>query len=284
MTRELSRAAGWLAAGLIGMTAGTLLLASPVWAAQDGDVTSTSAAKATLRPGDRPGTFYGEADRTRGNLYGQWVDGSETRASWIAEGPRGPWDALDIVEALGPHQRVDCAAGVRVRATSTRASDTGYLLDLKDVRAEQVSVQCDDDRVSVRVSGVAEEFIELSFVSVADSPSIALTSTASFVGTRTPTPYPTPTPTPTPYPTPTPTPAPSTSPVPTPVPSPTVTTPPNVETVVPPTPTPNAAIPARLAETGIEAPTSPLALAAGLLVAAGVGCLLMRCGCARRRV
>lgn len=218
-----------------------------------------SDADSTLRPGGPPTATGDVVDRTRGTKFGVWTDATETVARWTLEAPRGPWDVLEITDVLTPGHRVDCAAGVTVRATSTIEPSTGHLLDLVEVEPDRVVVTCDAASVRVAVSPVGDEVVEVSLLTVADAPSLALSNTASFVGSLTrpgtltpevdieqfvesPPTEPTPTPEPPREPTPEPTP-PST-----------------------PEPTPSSSVPPRLARTGGDAPGTTATIGAVLLV------------------
>lgn len=147
--------------------------------------TASSTADAILRPGDEPGPFYGAPDRSRGNKYGAWTDATESRVRWVLESPRGPWDVLDLVDRPGPGQRVDCAAGVRVRATSDLDPVTGYLIDPVEVEAERVQATCDESGVSVRVQPVGDEIVEVAVETVLDTPPTEVANVADFTATRT---------------------------------------------------------------------------------------------------
>lgn len=146
--------------------------------------TSTSTADATLSPGEEPGPFYGAPDRSRGSKYGAWTDETEARARWVLEAPRGPWDALDIADRPGTGQRVDCAAGVRVRATDQVEPATGYLIDPVDVPADRVVVSCDEEGVDVRVEPVGDEIVEVTLETVLDVPSTEVSNLAEFSAVR----------------------------------------------------------------------------------------------------
>lgn len=240
---------------------------------------SSSTADAILRPGERPGPFYGIPDRTRGNKYGFWVDEDETRARWVVEAPRGPWDVLDIVDRVGPGQRVDCAAGVSVRSAVATHPDTGALVDPVDVPAERVRVDCGETEVAVHVEPVGDEIVEVALDTLPDAPSTEITNAATFEARRTqpgepvravgwesllveqpPVP---PTAPPTPEP---------------PLPEPPLPEPPVAETPVPAPP-----VPARLAETGSEGSAVSFAAAAVGLLAAGWTALALHARRARGR-
>ncbi|KSU55907.1 LPXTG cell wall anchor domain-containing protein [Microbacterium enclense] len=147
-------------------------------------VSSASTADAVLRPGEVPGPFFGAPDRSRGNKYGAWTDETETRARWVLEAPRGPWDTLDIVDRPVGGQRVDCTAGVRVRAAGETDPATGYLVDPVDVPTERVSVACDESGVSVRVQPVGDEIVEVTVETVPDAASSELANAADFAAQR----------------------------------------------------------------------------------------------------
>lgn len=235
---------------------------------------SSSTADATLRPGERPGPFYGIPDRTRGNKYGFWVDEHESRARWVVEAPRGPWDVLDIVDRVGPGQRVDCAAGVSVRSAVATDPDTGALLDPVAVPAERVSVACAETEVAVHVEPVADEIVEVALETLPDVPSTEITNAASFEARRTQTGEPVrtvgwesvlveqppvpPTATPTPE-------------------------PPLPEIPAEETPVPARPVPGRLAETGAEESALSFAATAAVLLAAGWAALAVHARRARGR-
>lgn len=235
---------------------------------------SSSTADATLRPGERPGPFYGIPDRTRGNKYGFWADEDETRARWVVEAPRGPWDVLDIVDRVGPGQRVDCAAGVSVRSAVATHPDTGALVDPVDVPAERVRVDCGETEVAVHVEPVGDEIVEVALDTLPDAPSTEITNAATFEARRTQPGEPVravgwesllveqP-------------PVPPTAP---PTPEPPLPEPPVAETPVPAPP-----VPARLAETGSEGSAVSFAAAAAGLLAAGWAALALHARRARGR-
>jgi hypothetical protein len=209
--------------------------------------TSASTADATLHPDQEPGPFYGAPDRSRGNKYGAWTDESETRARWVLESPRGPWDSIDIVDRPGSGQRVDCAAGVHVRAAAETDPVTGYLVNPVDVAAGRVSVACGDAEVSVRVEPVGAEIIEVTLETILDVASTEVSNAADFTAVRS-------------------LPAETTrtislEPRLTVAPSPTPTVPPVVET-----PEPGPDLPDRLAVTGTDA-TLPVGVGGALLLA-----------------
>ncbi|WP_285138087.1 hypothetical protein [Microbacterium sp. lyk4-40-TSB-66] len=211
--------------------------------------TVASGADATLRPGEEPGPFYGAPDRSRGNKYGAWTDETETRARWVLESPRGPWDSLDVVDRPGPGQRVDCAAGVGVRAAGETDPATGYLVGATDVPAERVTVSCGDAEVSVHVEDIGDEIVQITLETILDEAATEVSNTGDFTAKRSVAGESTRTlslePRLTVVPPPSPTPA----------------VPPVIDT---PTPGPN--LPDRLAETGTDA-ALPLGLGAALLVA-----------------
>ncbi|MCJ1706392.1 hypothetical protein [Microbacterium sp. VKM Ac-2923] len=209
--------------------------------------TSASTADAILRPGEEPGPFYGAPDRSRGNKYGAWTDETETRARWVLESPRGPWDTLDIVDRPGPGQRIDCAAGVRVRAASEVDPGTGYLVDPVDLPAERVAVACDDTGLTATIEPVGDEIVELTLETVLDAASTEVSNAADFVAERSVEGQATRTV--------------SFEPRLTVAPSPTPTVPPVTET-----PEPDPGLPDRLAETGTDA-TVPVGIGAVLLLA-----------------
>ncbi|MBB3157019.1 hypothetical protein FHS07_000703 [Microbacterium proteolyticum] len=225
--------------------------------------TSTSTADATLRPGEEPGPFYGAPDRSRGNKYGAWTDETETRARWVLESPSGPWDALDVVDRPGPGQRVDCAAGIRVRAAGETDPVTGYLVNPVEVAAERVTIACGDSEVSVRVEPVGAEIVEITLETILDVASTEVSNAADFSAERS-------------------LPGQATRTLwfeprltVAPSPSPTPTVPPVVET-----PKPHPALPDRLAETGTDA-ALPLGIGAVLLLAGAATAVHRRRG--RRR-
>lgn len=235
---------------------------------------SSSTADATLRPGERPGPFYGIPDRTRGNKYGFWADEDETRARWVVEAPRGPWDVLDIVDRVGPGQRIDCAAGVSVRSAVATDPDTGALVEPVAVPADRVSVDCSETEVSVHVEPVADEIVEVALDTLPDTPSTEITNAASFEARRTQPGEPVravawesllvaqpPVP-----------------PTATPTPAPPVPEPPVGETAVPQPP-----VPARLAETGSDETAPVFAATAAALLAAGWAALALHARRARGR-
>lgn len=211
--------------------------------------TSASTADATLRPGEEPGPFFGAPDRSRGNKYGAWTDETETRARWVLESPRGPWDSLDVIDRPGPGQRIDCAAGVLVRAANETDPVTGYLVGATDVPAERVTVACADAEVSVRVDAVGDEIVEIGLETILDEAATEVSNTGEFIASRSVAGEASRTL--------------SLEPRVTiaPAPSPTPTVPPVAET---PEPGPN--LPDRLAETGTDAAV-PLVVGAVLLVA-----------------
>lgn len=222
--------------------------------------TSASTADATLRPGEEPGPFYGAPDRSRGNKYGAWTDDTETRARWVLESPRGPWDSLDVVDRPGAGHRVDCAAGIRVRAAGEIDPVTGYLVGAADVPAERVSVACGDAEVRVHVEAVGDEIVEIALETILDAASTEVSNSADFTATRSIEGEATRTITLEPR---------LTAP---PSPTPTPTVPPVVET-----PKPGPDLPDRLAETGTDA-----------ALPAGIGVALLAAGAAmaahRRRM
>lgn len=226
--------------------------------------TSSSEAAATLRPGERPGPFYGIPDRTRGNKYGFWVDEDETRARWVVESPRGPWDVLDIIDSVGPGQRIDCAAGVSVRSATATDPDTGALVEPVAVPADRVRVDCSETEVTVRVAPVADEIVEVALDTVPEAPSSEITNVATFEARRTQTGEPVRTVGWEPVLIVPPTVPPTTPPQP---------EPPLPEPPVTGTPTPAAPVPARLAETGAGDTALPLGATAALLLAAGCAVL-----------
>ncbi len=216
-----------------------------------------STADAVLRPGEEPGPFFGAADRSRGNKYGAWSDEGETRARWVLESPRGPWDVVDIVDRPGPGQRVDCDAGVRVRSTSETDPATGYLLNPVDIDADRVAVSCDETGVSVRVAPTVDEIVEVTVETVLDVASTEVSNTADFTAERS---------------------LPGESrrtvsfePRIGVLPSPTPTVPPAVET---PAPAPEPGLPERLAETGTDA--VPAVVIGAVLLSAGAATVLHR--------
>lgn len=219
-----------------------------------------SDADSTVRPGDRPGGFAGVADRDRGNKFGAWTDDTESTARWTLEAPRGPWDTLEIVDTPASGHRVDCAAGVRVRAARTVDPATGYLLDQVDLAADRFTVSCADDRVVVHVSDVGDEIVEVTLDTIAEVPASVLSNGAAFTASLTTEPEParavelrqftTPDP-----PTPEPPVEPTPEPTPPPTPEPT------------PTPTPTGSVPPTLARTGGDAPLTATWVGAGLLLA-----------------
>lgn len=234
---------------------GEVLVRSVLEAAPPTIDTAASTVDAILRPREQPGPFYGAPDRSRGNKYGAWTDATESRARWVLESPRGPWDVLDVVDRPGPGQRVDCAAGVRVRATGDLDPETGYLVDPIEVATGRLQVTCDESGVSVRVQPVGDEIVEITVETVLDTPATEVANAAEFTASRTVPAEPTrtisfeprvgvaPTPTPTP------------------------SVPPTPET-----PEPDPDLPDRLAETGTDAalPTvlGTLLLLAGAVIAA----------------
>lgn len=163
---------------------GEVLVRSVLETAPPTLTSASSTADATLRPGEEPGPFYGAPDRSRGNKYGAWTDETESRARWVLEAPTGPWDTLDVVDRPGAGHRVDCAAGVRVRAAGDVDPTTGYLVDPLDVPAEQVDVACSDTEVRVRVEPVGDEIVEVTLETVLDVAATEVSNTAEFTAER----------------------------------------------------------------------------------------------------
>lgn len=144
-----------------------------------------STASSTLESGHEPGGFFGVADRTRANKFGQWTSADESSARWTIESPRGPWDSLTVSDVVESGQRVDCDAEVTVRSTTQTDPETGYLVGQTPVDPSRASVTCTEAAVEVTVAPVhSDEIVEVSFVVEVDPAAESISNTAAITGTR----------------------------------------------------------------------------------------------------